>query len=125
MRPPVDVDKGSAVRRLLGPGGSARALYAGDDTTDLDAFRGLDESGLDVAVKVAVGSAEMNPQLLTRADIVVDGPGELLGLLQDPLGGFEHRFRRFFLLDRLLEIAAANEHEGRRRSRRLRRPRPR
>ncbi len=82
VRPPVDVDKGSAVRRLLGSRRLTRALYAGDDTTDLDAFRGLDESGLDVAVKVAVGSAEMNPQLLTRADILVDGPGELLGLLR-------------------------------------------
>ena len=59
-----------------------RALYAGDDTTDLDAFRGLEEAGLDVALKVAVGSPEMNPALLTRADIVVDGPGELLSLLR-------------------------------------------
>jgi trehalose 6-phosphate phosphatase len=80
--PPVDVDKGTAVRRLLERRSLTRALYAGDDTTDLDAFRGLDEAGLDVALKVGVGSAEMNPKLLTEADLVVDGPGELLQLLR-------------------------------------------
>jgi trehalose 6-phosphate phosphatase len=82
VRPPVDADKGTAVRRLLDGRPLTRALYAGDDTTDLDAFRGLDEAGLDVALKVGVGSPEMNPRLLTEADLVVDGPGELLRFLQ-------------------------------------------
>jgi hypothetical protein len=31
---------------------------------------------------VSVGSKEMNPRLLTEADLVVDGPGELLQLLR-------------------------------------------
>jgi trehalose 6-phosphate phosphatase len=82
VRPPVTADKGTAVRRLLDGRPVTRALYAGDDTTDLDAFRGLEEADLDVALKVTVGSPEMNPALLTRADIVVDGPGELLSLLR-------------------------------------------
>jgi trehalose 6-phosphate phosphatase len=82
VRPPVQADKGTAVRRLLAERAIPRALYAGDDTTDLDAFRGLDEADLDVALKVAVASREMNPALLTRADLVVDGPGELLSLLR-------------------------------------------
>ena len=82
VKPPIDADKGTAVRALLAERGLDRALYAGDDTTDLDAFRGLDEAGLDVAVKVAVASPEMNPRLLTEADLVVDGPGELLYLLR-------------------------------------------
>ena len=82
VRPPIDADKGTAVRDLLSGQAVERALYAGDDTTDLDAFRGLDEAGLDTAVKVAVGSPEMNPRLLTEADVVVDGPGELLYLLR-------------------------------------------
>ena len=42
LRPPVEADKGTAVRALLAERGLERALYAGDDTTDLDAFRGLD-----------------------------------------------------------------------------------
>jgi trehalose 6-phosphate phosphatase len=82
VRPPVEADKGTAVRRLLGGRPLSRALYAGDDTTDLDAFRGLEEAGLDVALKVSVGSPEMNPRLLTGADLVRDGPGELLRFLQ-------------------------------------------
>jgi trehalose 6-phosphate phosphatase len=82
VRPPVHADKGTAVRRLLDGRPFTRALYAGDDTTDLDAFRGLDEAGLDVALKVSVGSPEMNPRLLTEADLVVDGPGELLSFLR-------------------------------------------
>ena len=82
VKPPIHADKGTAARALLEERGIRRALYAGDDTTDLDAFRGLDEADLDVAVKVAVGSPEMNPRLLTEADLVVDGPGELLYLLR-------------------------------------------
>jgi trehalose 6-phosphate phosphatase len=82
VRPPVDVDKGTGIRRLLEGRPLTRALYAGDDTTDLDAFRGLDEADLDVALKVSVGSPEMNPRLLTEADLVVDGPGELVQLLR-------------------------------------------
>jgi trehalose 6-phosphate phosphatase len=82
VRPAVAVDKGTAVRRLLEGRPVTRGMYAGDDTTDLDAFRGLDEAGLEVALKVRVASPEMNPARLTRADLVVDGPGELLALLR-------------------------------------------
>ena len=46
LRPPVAADKGTAVHALLSERGLRRAVYAGDDTTDLDAFRGLD--GLEV-----------------------------------------------------------------------------
>jgi trehalose 6-phosphate phosphatase len=80
IRPPVAADKGTAVRALLEQRGLRRALYAGDDTTDLDAFRGLD--GLDLAVRIAVASAEGPPALRAAADIVVAGPDELLGLLR-------------------------------------------
>src|SRR3954454_1509596 len=76
VRPPVAADKGTAVRALLEQRGLRRALYAGDDTTDLDAFRGLD--GLEVAVRIAVASAEGPPQLREAADLVVEGPGELV-----------------------------------------------
>jgi trehalose 6-phosphate phosphatase len=82
VRPPVAMDKGIAVRRLLAGRPVSRALYAGDDTTDLDAFRGLDEAGLDVAVKVGVGSREMNPRMLNASDFVVDGPEGLLEFLR-------------------------------------------
>jgi trehalose 6-phosphate phosphatase len=80
VRPPVQADKGTAVRRLLGERGLGRALYAGDDTTDLDAFRGLE--GLELGVRVAVASNEAPPDLLRQADVVVFGTEELLGLLR-------------------------------------------
>jgi len=80
LRPPVEADKGTAVRTLLGERGLRRALYAGDDTTDLDAFRGLD--GCEVAVRVAVVSAEAPPGLREAADAVVASPAELLDLLR-------------------------------------------
>jgi trehalose 6-phosphate phosphatase len=80
LRPPVDADKGTAVRTLLQERGLRRALYAGDDTTDLDAFRGLD--GLELAVRVAVASDEAPPGLSEAADLVVGSPAEMLALLR-------------------------------------------
>jgi trehalose 6-phosphate phosphatase len=80
LRPPIEADKGTAVRALLEQRSLRRALYAGDDTTDLDAFRGL--SGLEVAVRVAVASTEAPPGLREAADLVVASPAELLELLR-------------------------------------------
>jgi trehalose 6-phosphate phosphatase len=79
IRPPVEADKGTAVRQLLEDAGLSHALYAGDDTTDLDAFRALD--GLELGVRVAVSSDEAPSELVEAADIVVDSPAELLTLL--------------------------------------------
>lgn len=80
LRPPVAADKGTAVRTLLVARGLERALYAGDDTTDLDAFRGLD--GLEVGIRVAVASAEGPAELREAADLVVGSPAELVELLK-------------------------------------------
>jgi trehalose-phosphatase len=78
--PPVGSHKGTAVRRLLEKRGLRRALAAGDDTTDIDSFVALD--GLDVAVRVAVASAEAPRALLDAADIRVDSTDEFLALLR-------------------------------------------
>ena len=80
LRPPVGAHKGTAVAHLLGQHGLERALYAGDDTTDLDAFRAL--GALEVGVAVAVASAEGPEELRDAADLVVDGPGEFLDVLR-------------------------------------------
>jgi trehalose 6-phosphate phosphatase len=82
IRPSVEADKGTAVRALVERSGVTRALYAGDDTTDLDAFRGLDEARLDHAVRIAVASAEGPQDLQQTADIVVSGPAELVDFLR-------------------------------------------
>jgi len=66
---------------MLELAGLSRALYAGDDTTDLDGFAALD--GLELGIRVAVDSTEAPPELATRADIVVDGPAALVELLRE------------------------------------------
>ena len=80
VRPPVEADKGTAVRALLERAGLRRALYAGDDTTDLDAFRAL--AGLELGIRVAVVSAEAPAELGGAADVTVGSPAALLGILR-------------------------------------------
>jgi trehalose 6-phosphate phosphatase len=76
--PPLDASKGTAVRRLLEERRLDRALYAGDDTTDLDAFAALralvEEKQLAHALCVGVRSDETPPELEAQADLLVDGP---------------------------------------------------
>jgi trehalose 6-phosphate phosphatase len=61
-------------------------MYVGDDTTDLDAFRGLRalvKSGtLASAVCVAVGSDEAPEELALQADLTVDGTSGVRELLE-------------------------------------------
>jgi trehalose 6-phosphate phosphatase len=80
LRPPVGAHKGTAVVHLLGERELSRALYVGDDTTDLDAFNAL--QGLDLGVRVAVASAEGPVELREAADVVVGGPAEVLELMK-------------------------------------------
>jgi trehalose 6-phosphate phosphatase len=79
--PPVEASKRTAVEQLLEEAHLRRALYAGDDTTDLDAFAALD--GLELAVRVAVATPESPPALRERADVVVDSPAGLVRLLAE------------------------------------------
>ena len=80
LRPPLDANKGTAVAHVLREAGLERALFAGDDTTDFDAFRALD--ALELGVRVAVASAEGPEELRGAADLVVDDPAAFLELLR-------------------------------------------
>ena len=80
MLPPVDATRAPPSAPLLDERGLRRALYAGDDATDLDAFRGLD--GLELAVRVAVVSEEGPSELGRAADVIVGGTEALVGLLR-------------------------------------------
>jgi trehalose 6-phosphate phosphatase len=80
LRPPLAANTGTAVAHLLAQRGLRRALYAGDDTTDLDAFRALE--ALELGVRVAVASAEGPPELREAADVVVASPAAFLELLR-------------------------------------------
>jgi trehalose 6-phosphate phosphatase len=76
------------VRRLVEEYGPERALFIGDDTTDLDAFRELEElreeGVLAETLRIGVKSDEGPPEILSEADLVVDGVegvGEVLRAL--------------------------------------------
>ncbi len=78
--PPVDSNKGTAVRQLLGEAGLTRALVAGDDTTDLDAFQAV--QALEHKVRVAVVADESPSLLAEQAELVLHSTGEFLDLLR-------------------------------------------
>ena len=81
LRPP-GIDKGVALRRLLGSTGAQSILYAGDDLGDLAAFRAIEEqrkSGLR-AVLLATRSSNAT-ELIQAADIVVDDPTGVVTVL--------------------------------------------
>jgi len=86
VRPPVRVDKGTAVTQLLAGVGARAALYVGDDRTDADAWRALralrDAGALDHAVALAVASAEVPAEVREAADAEVDGPAGALEALR-------------------------------------------
>jgi trehalose 6-phosphate phosphatase len=86
IRPPVRIDKGAGIVSLLRDKDLAAALYVGDDTTDLDAFRGLTElveaGRLGTAVRVGVHSDEGPSSLAKEADVMVDGTDGVRALLQ-------------------------------------------
>ncbi len=82
LTPPVVVDKGTVVAELSE--GLGAVLFAGDDTGDLPAFAEMERlRGIGVAtLKVAVTSEEAPAELLRSADVVLDDPGEVVGMLR-------------------------------------------
>jgi len=90
IRPPVRIDKGAGIVGLLRDTDLVAALYVGDDVTDVDAFRGLEElvemGRLGTALRVGVRSEEGPAELELQADAMVegtDGVRELLRALLD------------------------------------------
>ena len=86
LRPAGGGGKDGAVGSLLADERLDRATYAGDDRTDLDAFRRLrelrEEGRLSAAVCVGVLSAEAPAELAEDSDVTVDGPDGWLAMLE-------------------------------------------
>jgi trehalose 6-phosphate phosphatase len=82
LHPPIEVDKGTTLVDLAQ--GCSAVCFLGDDVGDLPAFDGLDRlAAAGVAtLRVAVRSTEGSPDLLDRADLVVDGPPGALALIE-------------------------------------------
>ncbi len=86
VRPPIVLNKGLGIAAFLRGAPVDAAVYVGDDTTDLDAFRELralaHSAALATAVCVAVASDEAPPELAREADLTVDGTGGVRELLE-------------------------------------------
>jgi trehalose 6-phosphate phosphatase len=85
VRPPVELNKGRGIQRLLRGADLDAGVYVGDDRTDLDAFAGLREEvaagHLRTALCVGVRSEETPEELEQQADLLVDGPRGVRDLL--------------------------------------------
>ena len=85
VRPPVQFDKGAGIANLLSEVELDGALYVGDDVTDLDAFRAIknlaDEGKLSYVVRVGVRSDEGPEEIVSEADVAVDGTDGVRELL--------------------------------------------
>lgn len=91
LRPLAGVNKGTAVHRLLADRAPLdAAIFAGDDRTDLDAFRAMarlaESPRLGTAVRVGVFTEESPAEISEEADIVVTGTAGVLEILKR-LGG--------------------------------------
>lgn len=82
LHPPIDADKGTAVRALLTD--IDVACFVGDDVGDVPAFDALDahEAAGGTAVRFVVDSPELDPALRDRADVLLDGPPAVLAVLR-------------------------------------------
>ncbi|MFI5686722.1 trehalose-phosphatase [Streptomyces sp. NPDC051636] len=82
LRPP-GMDKGVALLEYVREAGAESVLYAGDDLGDLPAFAAVDKLRSDgvPGLLVCSGSTEVT-ELAERADLVVDGPQGVVGLLR-------------------------------------------
>jgi trehalose 6-phosphate phosphatase len=85
LRPPIDIDKGTALIYLARGWKLKRGLYAGSDPTDVEGFRGLRrlmrDGGFE-GVAIAVLTPETPVELEAVADITVQGVDGLLDLLE-------------------------------------------
>jgi trehalose 6-phosphate phosphatase len=86
LRPPLPVDKGTAFYDLAWT--YEPRVFAGDDIGDVAAFTQPfgdphEDDEVDGSVRIAVRSSEAPPELLERADVIVNGPVGLAALLTE------------------------------------------
>jgi trehalose 6-phosphate phosphatase len=85
LRPP-GIDKGVAVRRLAAERDPGAMLYVGDDLGDLPAYDAVESLRREGVPGVIVASVDPRlddapPELAARADLVLDGPVQVVAFL--------------------------------------------
>lgn len=82
LHPPIEASKGSVLREWAA--GAGTVVFFGDDVGDLPAFEALGVLRAEGrrTVAVAVGGDELPDAVAAAADVVLDGPPMLAGLLQ-------------------------------------------
>lgn len=76
LRPPLEIDKGTAFRRLVQDYALSGAVYLGDDTTDADALRAARElraSGACYALALGVESGDTPESVREASDFLLPG----------------------------------------------------
>ncbi len=84
LRPPEEFSKAAIVLDRARELGLRAAAFVGDDRVDLPGFDALDllaDEGM-ATLRVAVNSDEAPPELLERADVVVEGPADTVAFLR-------------------------------------------
>jgi trehalose 6-phosphate phosphatase len=84
LRPPIEFSKAAVVLERSRELGLTAAAFFGDDRVDLPGFDALDILATEgvATLRVAVRSDEAPPEILERADVVVEGPSGALDLLR-------------------------------------------
>jgi trehalose 6-phosphate phosphatase len=80
LRPPLDIDKGTTLRRLIEEYALDAAVYIGDDITDVDALRAareLRKANTCYALGVGVESDEASDTLRETADVLASGVADV------------------------------------------------
>ena len=94
LRPMAHVSKGSALEQIVRFRQLRGAVFFGDDVTDVDGFRALhrmrEESGLH-SVAVAIRSADVHPDVIGEADVVLEGVPDMVAVLNGIADGLEQR----------------------------------
>jgi trehalose 6-phosphate phosphatase len=86
LRPPIDVNKGAALRRIIEERSLMSMVFFGDDVTDMDGFRELTrlrDTRNFAGLSIAVADPEARPEVVAAADAVVPGVNACVSLLTD------------------------------------------
>ena len=89
VRPPVAVNKGTSLERLVAETGLSGVIYIGDDVTDVDAFKAIhsiSSRGRCRGLALGVVGVDTPPEVEQEADFLLRGVPEVEELLRSIAG---------------------------------------